>query len=147
MATVKKRKFKGIKKKQRKKLPSNPQIITVKKPQVQFPKISRFITEKVVVIAAVVLMVFLGIAWEASLASSLQHQEAVVVQNRRKLTDEVKKWQAAIVKYPDYRDGYFKLALLEYQLRNKKEAIGYINKTLQLDPNFKSAQKLQQILK
>lgn len=66
---------------------------------------------------------------------------------RQFVQQEVGQWQQVVNKYPDYRDGYFHLAVLEYQLGNKNAVQNYNEQALKLDPNFNSgiilAKKLQ----
>ena len=58
---------------------------------------------------------------------------------RSELRQEIGYWEQIIIKHPDYRDGYFKLALLEYQLGEKDKARQYVEKTLTIDPNYQPA--------
>ncbi|MCL5438843.1 MAG: hypothetical protein M1268_02540 [Patescibacteria group bacterium] len=65
--------------------------------------------------------------------------------------DSVKKeivfWQGIAEKYKDYRDAYFKISLLEYELGNKQRSSYYLQKTLALDPNFEAGRKFEKVLK
>lgn len=111
-----------------------------------FPKIYRFITETwfQVAVLSVVLLISLGLMFQ-ELHKHMQQQHALE-QKRAAIQRQITYWQGVIRKYQDYRDGYFKLALLEYQLGNIQAAELYIQKTKTLDPNFTEADKLEGIL-
>ncbi|MCL5970930.1 MAG: tetratricopeptide repeat protein [Patescibacteria group bacterium] len=49
-------------------------------------------------------------------------------------------------RYKDYRDGYFRLAILEYQLNDNAKAQEYLDKVMKLDPNFEEGRKFEQFL-
>jgi len=63
------------------------------------------------------------------------------------LRQEIKKWQKIASEKPDYRDAYFQLAILYYQLYNDKKSKEYLTKTLSLDPNFEPAKELLRKIK
>ena len=65
---------------------------------------------------------------------------------REKLQSQVNFWTSVSDKYNGYKDVYFRIALLEYQLLNFDKAREYDNKALLLDPNDKNAKNLQEIL-
>ncbi len=66
--------------------------------------------------------------------------------DRATVQQQITYWEQVIAKYSDYRDGYFTLAVLEYQLGNKEKARVYLEKTLVLDPNFDEAKKFEKVL-
>ena len=59
---------------------------------------------------------------------------------------QVAQWQNVVTKHPDYRDGYFQLAVVEYQLGNMNKAYIYDEDALRLDPNFQSGRELEKKL-
>ena len=59
---------------------------------------------------------------------------------------EVKFWEENLSKYPEYRDAYFRLAVLEYELRNFEKSEEYLEKVFKLDPSFKEGKKLEKLL-
>lgn len=65
---------------------------------------------------------------------------------RDELTQNIQLWQSIAEKYPGYKDAYFKIALMEYQIGNYKLAKEYVEKTLMLDPNFGNARTLKKII-
>ncbi len=117
-----------------------------KKPQIhkQFPKISRFITEYYRRFIAVLTIGFLfaGIVFQSlALFDNLnRHQETS--NKQREIRLELNRLKGFTDKNGDYRDIYFKIASLEYELGNVNLAREYLKKTLSLDPNFKKGQVL-----
>lgn len=65
---------------------------------------------------------------------------------REKINNEISFWQSVLQKYPGYKDAYFSIALLEYQLKDYGISKENNEKALQLDPNFADAKKLEEIL-
>lgn len=123
----------------------------------QFPKNFRFITEKLIskyihrhrrrlLIGFTTLLILLAIA-TVSIDSYLNYQENKrLTQERVKIGKEIKFWKSAVDRFPNYRDAYFELAALNYQLKNFDKAKAYLNKTLKLDPNFKEGKEFQKKL-
>jgi len=50
-------------------------------------------------------------------------------------------WKEVVEKYPDYKDGYFQLAIVSYQLGDTDRAKGAIGKVLEIDPNDATGQE------
>ncbi|OGH21395.1 MAG: hypothetical protein A2958_01205 [Candidatus Levybacteria bacterium RIFCSPLOWO2_01_FULL_38_13] len=69
-----------------------------------------------------------------------------ISRERAKIENEITFWESSLINYPNYRDAYFKLALLNHQLKNFDKAEKYLEKTLQIDPNFREGRKLEKIL-
>lgn len=67
-------------------------------------------------------------------------------QRRVVVLEEIAEWERVIIAYPDYRDGYFKLALLYYQIGNRQKARGNISEALRIDPQFENGKILQEKL-
>lgn len=69
---------------------------------------------------------------------------------QEKKPEEVEKliaeWEAIISEKPDYRDGYLQLALLHYKLYENEKAKEYLQKALELDPNFEPTKELEKFL-
>ncbi|MBI2032276.1 MAG: hypothetical protein HYT09_01380 [Candidatus Levybacteria bacterium] len=66
------------------------------------------------------------------------------IEKKEKLIEERIFWENVVKKYPDYRDGYFNLAILEYRLQDFNKTEEYLNKALRLDPNFDEARRLKE---
>lgn len=67
-------------------------------------------------------------------------------QEKEKILSEIKFWQDISQKYKGYRDAYFKLSLLEYQLGNIDKSRTYLKTTFTLDPNFEKGRELEKLL-
>lgn len=67
-----------------------------------------------------------------------------VKEERVRQAKEIAYWEDIVKKYSNYRDGYFKLALLTYQLGEKDEARVYLQKALVIDPNFAEGRALEE---
>jgi tetratricopeptide (TPR) repeat protein len=139
----------------------------------QFPKIFRFITEnkflkrflasinkfsiylnssarlKRLSITAYVLFMFLIISLVLAGAFKTYKNFQTfrdVSLKREELTENIKLWQSIADKYPGYKDAYFKIASMEYQIGDYKKAKEYVEKALVLDPNFNNARTLEKII-
>lgn len=65
---------------------------------------------------------------------------------REDLQSQINFWTSVTNKYPGYKDAYFRIAVLEYNLGDFKKAEMYNSKALVLDPNYKDALILNKIL-
>lgn len=65
---------------------------------------------------------------------------------RQNVQSQINFWNSVSQKYPGYKDAYFRMAVLEYQLGDFNSSKLYNNKALLLDPNFKDAKKLENLL-
>lgn len=127
-------------------------------PAGQFPKNFRFITDNIIsryihkhrkrfLIGFTTLLILLAIA-TVSLDAYLNYKENKrFIQERARIGKEIKFWQSTVDRFPNYRDAYFELALLHYQLKDFGKARKYLGQTLKLDPNFKEAHVLESKLK
>lgn len=90
--------------------------------------------------------VFISVAIVLQGVELVKHfNELRTIRNeRQQIMGEIAYWSDVVEKHNDYRDGYFKLALLEYRLGNREKAREYIDKTLFIDPNYKDARAFQQ---
>lgn len=121
------------------------------------PSISRSITESVLsfissekyVLIASLLGVF-SFCWMlfavVQLSGVLQIQKQRELE-RAKVMHEVGFWEEVTKSKPEYRDGYFMLAVLEYRIGKKQEALTHVEKALQIDPNFKQGKEFETLLK
>ncbi|MBI4096886.1 MAG: hypothetical protein HY428_00530 [Candidatus Levybacteria bacterium] len=123
----------------------------------QFPSIFRTITElpgfsflpvlnRWAVVGFVSGILLMGIIITG--VSLWQNNEALakVKQERARYVQEVAFWKRVVDQYDGYRDGYFKLALLTYQLGEKTQARSYLQKAMELDPNFQEGRAFAQKL-
>ncbi|HSA83437.1 MAG TPA: hypothetical protein VLF20_00940 [Patescibacteria group bacterium] len=109
-----------------------------------FPRISRFITEKatllIISVSSVVVLGGIGIeGWQ--LYENYQKQETL--ENKKvQLTKELQYWQGIARQFSNYRDVYFRIASLQYQLGDVVSAKKSLEKVLAIDPNFENARVL-----
>ena len=134
-----------------------------KKPQ--FPNIYRIITEGKLIFEAkakikstnskkillglyVILIGFLVILLSIVILKGLIYLKEFRDLNirRQETMESIKLWQGVTEKYPGFKDAYFRLALLEYQLGDYKKSESYNIQALNLDPNYKDAINLQNLL-
>lgn len=125
----------------------------------KFPRISRIITDpissclaglrgarKTSLIWFLTSILLIPIGFVGANTYSAYKEREVILKEREKITKEIAFWQEVVQKHSGYRDGYFTLALLEYQLGDRKKAQEYVKKTLILDPNFERGRILEGIL-
>ena len=62
-------------------------------------------------------------------------------------TQEIKFWEENLSKYPEYRDAYFRLAILRYEVGDFGESESYLKKVFLLDPSFEEGKKLEKLLR
>ena len=55
------------------------------------------------------------------------------------MEQEIAYWKSVTSKYKDYRDPYLRLAVLEYALGNSDAAKQYVQKALEIDPEYENA--------
>ena len=80
----------------------------------------------------------LGASTGRSIQQSTQSNEA--------LEKNFSEWQKTIQQHPDYRDGYYMLAILAYQLNRIEEAESYLSVVKKLDPNYDGISPLEALL-
>lgn len=145
-------------KKQKKQSPRNYRIITdlpamlahvlqagrFKKVSKKSPKLlERLKIEALVFLYVVTIFSILILAF--NLFTNLQRQKEINFQ-REKIQSEIKLWQDVADKFKNYKEAYYQLAVLEYELGEIEKAKFYISKSLYLDPNFDKAKELKKIL-
>lgn len=117
----------------------------------KFPSIFRIITEmpgKIAMLTMIALVLsVIAISLELFVLYKNMGQYQKVRAERGDIIKKVKEWEVIVEKYKDYRDGYFYLASLEYTLGNFTKSRFYVEKSLQIDPNFDKARELDKILR
>ncbi|MEX2007529.1 MAG: hypothetical protein WD992_02035 [Candidatus Levyibacteriota bacterium] len=121
----------------------------------QFPKIYRFITERIKNTRGDLKIMILGFIFgvlavlivicSTYLALGLRNKSEIGSQ-REIVSSQIGYWEKVVEKQKGYRDGYFMLAVLEYQLRDFGKSKEYLDKVLSIDPNFSPAQDFQKVL-
>ena len=61
----------------------------------------------------------------------------------QRLTDS---WEKIVEEKPNYRDAYLQLTDLYYRLCENEKAKDYLEKAIELDPNFEAAQELKTLI-
>lgn len=109
---------------------------------IKFPRIYRFFTENpllTVLVSFLIALVVLLIGLD--LSNNLRRLKTVQSE-RQEIKRQLQYWQEITSKYKNYRDGYFALSLLEYRLRDFDKAKFYLQKVLEIDPNFDKGKEL-----
>jgi len=122
----------------------------------KFPSIYRFITDlfgklrarwKIITVGLLSLIFIILIALVSlDLYKNVQIKNNVEAE-RQKLVSDVQFWESIVKKYKGYRDAYFKLAVLEYQLKDFDKSEEHLSQVIKLDPNFKDANELRGLLR
>lgn len=72
------------------------------------------------------------------------YYEAQIKQaEKHAIEGEIAKWENIAKKRPNYRDAYFELAVLTYELNRISETKYYLSKVFALDPNFEPAKEFE----
>lgn len=113
----------------------------------RFPSIYRIFTDKKmvgIVVLFVALFAFIGLAG----AQTYRHyqEKEKVLSERKEVLAKISYWQNVVTEKKGYRDGYFQLAVLWYQLGQNVKAQIYLSEALKLDPNFEEGRKLEKVL-
>ncbi len=111
----------------------------------KLPSISRLFTERVVVISLFTVLFVIVCLAGLQAYQHFQEKEKVLAERKEVLT-KIIYWQNVVVEHKGYRDGYFQLAMLWYQLGKNEQAKMYLGQALKLDPNFEEGRKLEKIL-
>jgi len=74
-------------------------------------------------------------------------QARIAENNNQKVAAEIEQWKKMADKYTGYRDIYYRIAFLEYSQGNMDEAKKYIQKALDVDPNFDAGRVLGEKIK
>lgn len=112
----------------------------------QFPRIFLTFTEKHFLVTFVSFVFVIVIVVVGLNLYKVISQKQKIDRERQGIISKIQYWQDITNKYKDYRDGYFQLSILEYRLGNFKGSKFYLQKTLDIDPNFEKGRELEQIL-
>ena len=121
----------------------------------KFPSISRIIPERLnpflTFVAAVVTFFFVivllfGIVFNGVKIYRSYKSLNKLDEQRQNLKSQISFWQSVASKYPEYKDSYFRIAMLEYELGDSTKAKEFDRKALLLDPNYVDALTLQNVL-
>ncbi|MBI2430816.1 MAG: hypothetical protein HYV39_02270 [Candidatus Levybacteria bacterium] len=114
------------------------------KVKLHLPSIFRSFSDKLFGILVFLLLI-------AVIASGIRvydhfQKRQFVLGERLAILEKITFWEEVAKKYKGYRDGYFQLAVLEYQLGEKEKAKMYLEKVFELDPNFEEGRSLEKLL-
>jgi len=148
-------KFKNIPKKQRSFKQTKEKVIF--KRQSQFPSFSRFITEalkplgahqgwlKRLIFASLILVMLAILTVSLHLFITVKSFQKTS-DNTISLAKQAIYWQNIEKIYPNYRDAYFQLALIAYQIGDFNKSRAYLRQAEAIDPNYQDAKKLEKYL-
>lgn len=105
--------------------------------------LKRVVWNKYFLVSFISVFISVGIALQGVELTRHLAELQKIRNEREQVRGEIAYWEDVIKKREDYRDGYFKLALLEYRLGDREKAKEYIDKTLFIDPNYKAALDFQ----
>lgn len=111
-----------------------------------FPSIYRIITERTFLVSLISTILLVAIAIIGLNLYQNLEKKREIEKKREAIALEIRYWQGIANNYQGYRDAYFKLATLEYQLNNKAKANEYLQKAFELDPNFEAGKEFKKLL-
>jgi hypothetical protein len=121
------------------KFPSIPRII----PEVSFSSLKKVVWNKYFMVSFVATFISVAVIMQGFELTGHIRELQMIRSEREQVRGEIAYWEGIVKMHEDYRDGYFKLALLEYRLGNKEKAREYIDRTLLIDPNYKAAHEFE----
>lgn len=118
-----------------------------KKPKVEFPHNPRTIPAHIPFVRyALILMLFSSLivscVYAATTAYASYQDYLHKKQERTKVEQELTEWTSITLAYPNFRDAYLHIALLDITLGNIPDAYTALDKAEKLDPNYKPTQDL-----
>lgn len=134
--TKPKKVYKKAKVKKRKELPKNYRIIP-DKININTDDLAFFVG--VFFILAAIFVVSFNLYTNIKIEKKLGDEKVNVI-------NQITFWNNQIELRPDYRDGYFTLAVLSYQIGEYEKAKLNLNKALSLDPNFEKGREFEKLL-
>lgn len=87
-------------------------------------------------------------AQSASVLGAIDDQSEQTTSQKRYeiLQKQYAYWQTVVSNHPDYRDGYYALAVLAYKLGQTADAVNFLRQVQSIDPNFVDSDRLQSVL-
>lgn len=107
-----------------------------------FKKSGRSIGYKVTIFILINLILFSFVL--TFVFVELLDQYKTVQEEQASIRSELLYWENALATVPNSPDIYFQAGVAAFQLGDKVRANTYINKALELDPQFESARELQE---
>ena len=129
------------KKEQKKKeLPKNSRLITETAVLFSFSRLKKIILP-VIYLALFVLLIFV-----ADDVYQKSRQYFALTSQKENIKQEIGSLEKKVQIYPSFKEGYLRLAVLEYRLGKIDKSKRYIRKAILLDPNFKQAQDFAKLI-
>lgn len=101
---------------------------------------------RVVVVSFSTLLLLIALYFAAAdLYQTLFLQQKIKAE-KQQVREKIVAWKEFMETHPEYRDGYFELAVLSYQLKEKDIALSYVREALALDPNFTTGREFEKKL-
>lgn len=75
-----------------------------------------------------------------------QLREFKHTKDPQEIRSEVNQWEKILSAYPDYRDGWLKIAVLYARLKQPDKTQEALKKAVELSPNYEITQELQKLL-
>lgn len=124
----------------------------------KFPNNYRFITEFFFAVwrirvnrrfwvAFVSALALFGLGFAAAEWYIISNKKQTLDRERQAVLAEITAWENRASQYSGYRDAYFTLAVLYYQLHKREKAKENLEKVFQIDPNFEKGRELERKLK
>ncbi len=119
------------------------------KPQ-KFPRNYRIIPEQfkreeVLFIIGIFIIFAAILIISSDLYFNIKEQKRTTDEKIR-IINEISFWQSIARERPNYRDAYYNLALLNYELRDFENARNNLEKAFSFDPNFEKGRELEKLL-
>lgn len=116
----------------------------------ELPSNSRSIPEKImsdhlVFFVGLACIILATVMVSLSLYSNYQVKQQLSGE-RSRIQKELDFWEKQTAEKPSFRDAYFSLAILYYQLKDFKKSSENLEKAMEIDPNFEKGRELQVIL-
>lgn len=108
-------------------------------PDISVPSLRRVFWNKYFLVSFISTFISVAILMQGIDLTKHIRELQGIRSEREQVVREITYWEDVVSKHQDYRDGYLKLALLEYRLGNTQKAKAYIEKSLSIDPNHKPA--------
>lgn len=133
---AKKKKFykKAKPKEESKKLPRNYRIITEK-----------IHSDHVVFSVGIICVLIALVVVSFDLYSNYKLQRELKAE-KVKVVKDLAYWQKQVGEKPSFRDGYFSLAVIYYQLKDFKNSSENLEMAMSIDPNFEKGKELRMLL-
>jgi len=72
-------------------------------------------------------------------------QEVLGTFDNSSVYKEISFWETKATEFPNYRDAYLKLAVLNWKIKNDDLSKSYLQKAREIDPNNETLKKLTQL--